>query len=265
MSKDISRKKKYLFSLIIILFCLAAIELSAFALIWVVNSQIGSAGASGVLIDDDIDFSSDEISEYYANRDPVLGWPSASALASDRFDPAGARPDPAFPYPQAPCAAAFGDSFARSMEVGNEHAWAHRLSKTLGCRVANFGVGGYGTGQAYLRFKMTDVEPAKLIILGVFPDNIMRNVNQYRGYLVAYHDIRTFKPRFVLNQGELTAVPIIDEPNLSFREFRKNPGSKLSHEYFLPDTAYGPVIMQFPYALAVVNALMHPRTRAVLF
>lgn len=264
MSKEISKKKKYLFSLIIILFCLAAVELSAFTLIWFVNSRIGAAGVSGVLINDDTGFSAGEISEYYANRDPVLGWPSATVLASDRYDPAGARPDPAFPYPQAPCAAVFGDSFAWSQEVDNEHAWPHRLSKALGCRVANYGVGGYGTGQAYLRFKMTNVDPAKLVILGVFPDNIMRNVNQYRGYLVAYHNIWSFKPRFILNGNELTALPIIDEPNMSFREFKENPGSKLSHEYFLPDTAYGPVTIRFPYILAVVKALLHPRTRAVL-
>lgn len=263
MSKKISRKKKYLFSLIIIVFCLAAVELSSFAVIWFFNARIGSAG--GVLIDDDVDFSAAEIAEYYANRDPVLGWPTVTALASDRFDPAGARPDPAFPYPQAPCAAVFGDSFARSEEVGNEHAWTHRLSKALGCRVANFGVGGYGTGQAYLRFGMTNVDPAKLIILGVFPDNIMRNVNRYRGYLVANHNIRRFKPRFILKDDELTVLPVIDEPNMSFREFKQNPGSKLPHEYFLPNTAYGPVTMQFPYLLTVIKAMLHPRTMAVLF
>ena len=264
MSQGISRKKKYLFSLIIILFCLAALELGAFALIWLVNSRIGAAGASGVLIDDGIDFSAARISEYYANRDPVLGWPGAAALASDRFDPAGARPDPVFPYPQAPCAAVFGDSFARSEEVDDEHAWPHRLSTTLGCRVANFGIGGYGTGQAYLRFRMTNIDPAKLVVLGIFPDNIMRNVNQYRGYLVAYHNIWSFKPRFILKDGELKAIPIIDEPDMPFGEFKQNPGSRLTHEYFLPDTAYGPVTMRFPYILAVVKALLHPRTMAVL-
>ena len=241
------------------------LELGAFASIWFVNSKIGAAGAAGVLINNDVDFSAAEISEYYANRDPVLGWPSAAGLASDRFDPAGARPDPDFPYPQAPCAAVFGDSFARSEEVGNEPAWPHRLSTALGCRVANFGVGGYGTGQAYLRFGMTNVDPAKLVILGVFPENIMRNVNQYRGYLVAIHNIRSFKPRFILKDGELEAVPILDEPKLSFREFKQNPGGKLPHEYFLPDSAYGPVSIRFPYILAVVKALLHPRTRAVLF
>ena len=218
-----------------------------------------------MLIDDDIEFSAAVISEYYENRDPVLGWPSATALASDRFDSAGARPDPVFSYPQKPCAAAFGDSFVRSEEVSNEHAWPHRLSKTLGCRVANFGVGGYGTGQAYMRFKMMNVDPAKLIILGVFPDNIMRNVNQYRGFLVAQHNIWTFKPRFILEDDELSAIQIIDEPNMSFREFKQNPGSKLSHEYFLPDTAYGPVTIQFPYLLAVFKALLHPRAMAILF
>ena len=33
-----------------------------------------------------------------------------------------------------------------------QDGWIERLSHKLGCRVANYGVDGYGTDQAYVRF-----------------------------------------------------------------------------------------------------------------
>ena len=43
---------------------------------------------------------------------------------------------------------------------GLADGWVEQLSRKLGCRVANYGVSGYGTDQAYVRFqRITQVRP----------------------------------------------------------------------------------------------------------
>jgi hypothetical protein len=140
-----------------------------------------------------------EMVDYLANRDPVLGWPTMSQLASSMHDESGARPNPSIPYPAEPCVAAFGDSFIYSTEATDEQAWSNRLSELLDCRVANFGVGGYGTDQAYLRMQKLGFGPARVVFIGFFPSNIARNVNRARGWLRATGGLLP-KPRFLATE-----------------------------------------------------------------
>ena len=95
---------------------------------------------------------------YLRDRDPVVGWPSRSSIGSGEIDRSGSRIVPRFPDPAIPsCAALFGDSFTWGSETAPEHAYGNVLSGLMGCRVANYGVPGYGTDQAYLRYaKVTD-------------------------------------------------------------------------------------------------------------
>src|SRR5262249_3211066 len=91
--------------------------------------------------------------EYLKKRDINLGWvwppppPSGQNTAAD-----GARHDPVFPFDARPCLSLFGDSFTWSDGVADNDAWGSILSTNLKCRAANFGVNGYGTDQAFLRF-----------------------------------------------------------------------------------------------------------------
>jgi hypothetical protein len=48
--------------------------------------------------------------------------------------------------------------------------------------VSDYGVSGYGADQAYLRFRRVPDE-APVVILGIFGEGVIRNVNQYRGFL----------------------------------------------------------------------------------
>ena len=52
-----------------------------------------------------------------------------------------------------PCIYVFGNSFSYASEVSDSEAWAHKLGSLLKCPVANYGVPGYGTDQAYLLMK----------------------------------------------------------------------------------------------------------------
>jgi len=60
----------------------------------------------------------------------------------------------------------YGDSFTEGSGVDPEHAWSNVLSQLLHCRVANFGVSGYGTDQAYMRFLNNQRDPARVVVLG---------------------------------------------------------------------------------------------------
>ncbi|MCH7644948.1 MAG: hypothetical protein IH974_08930 [Myxococcales bacterium] len=183
---------------------------------------------------------------YVKVRDPVVGWPTTDALNSDGYDASGSRPIPAFANPGKECMTLYGDSFTYASEVAHEAAWGNLLAESLGCRVGNFGVGGYGTDQALLRFESNESDVARVSILGIIPHNVLRNINQYR-YLLDMRSVLGFKPRFVLAGNDLRLVPL---PKPTFEELAllaSNPGQLLPHEAFLPGTRLGPVPLKFPY------------------
>lgn len=197
---------------------------------------------------------------YLKDRDPILGWPTVRALNSDRHDASGSRPVPAFSEPGAECVTLYGDSFTYAVIVAHHETWGNLLAESLGCRVGNFGVTGYGTDQALLRFEANEADSAPVSILGIYPGNLMRNVNQYH-YLLRGGSEFTFKPRFILIDGELELVPM-PEPRFSELDILgRDPGLLLAHESFLPGSNMGPVVAEFPYTLFVLKLLLHHRVR----
>src|ERR1700704_3678122 len=110
-----------------------------------------------------------------AKVDEELGWPSAEAATSETRDAKGAKVNSDFTEADEPCLSAYGDSFVWGDDVPLQDGWIEQMSRRLGCRVANYGVSGYGTDQAFLRFRRTRHDGAPIVILGLFADNIVRN------------------------------------------------------------------------------------------
>ncbi|MCC5863453.1 MAG: hypothetical protein JJT93_16260, partial [Gammaproteobacteria bacterium] len=159
--------------------------------------------------------------------------------------------------------AAYGDSFTWGAEVDADQAYPAVLSTLLGCRVDNFGVGGYGTDQALIRYKMNSSDVAETVLLGHFSDNIVRNVNQLRD-LYAYSRFG-FKPRFILSQtGELVLVPLPHLGRDDYLRLYENVEELLPHEFFAPNSAGAAFVMGFPYSRTVLRALSHYRVRYIL-
>lgn len=197
---------------------------------------------------------------YLAVRDPHLGWPNREALRGDAYDSSGARPLPAFPVPGDECISLYGDSYTYGAEVSHAEAWGNVLARRTGCRVGNFGVGGYGTDQAVLRFATNDGDSAAVSILGLFPINMLRNVNQYR-HLRTGESPLGLKPRFIVAGDSLQLVPL---PELTFAQTKRlanDPAVLLPHEVFLPGTDLGPVRFAFPFGLALGRLALHPQVR----
>jgi hypothetical protein len=199
---------------------------------------------------------------YLAERDPVTGWPSPNTRGHGEYDASGSRLVPAFPNPATQsCVAIFGDSFTWGDEVSPEDAYGNVLARALGCRVANFGVGGYGTDQALLRYE--EVRPeASVVVLGHFSEDIVRNVNQERGFLGSA--TLGLKPRFLYRDGVLDLVPLPALTEEQYAHIGENAASLVPYDYFRPGGPSGVVALRFPFLISAVRALRHYRLRAAL-
>jgi hypothetical protein len=202
--------------------------------------------------------------EFLRLRDPLLGWPAPSAIGTGEVDRSGSRLVPRYADParHPSCVALFGDSFTWGDEVAPADSYANALSGLLGCRVANYGVPGYGTDQAYLRFRDRIRDGAKVAVLAHWSEDIIRNVNQFRGFISAKGI--ALKPRFTVDgDGRLVLVPI---PELGLREFAEIDRRRelLPHEYFHPGGPSGVTALRFPYSASLLHLARHHRLRARL-
>jgi hypothetical protein len=193
---------------------------------------------------------------YAARLDPLLGWPSPAAVGSGELDASGSRITPAYPDPgkQPARVSIYGDSFAWSDEVDPIHAWGNVLSGMLKGRVANFGMVGYGTDQAYLRFKTNLQDQASVVILVFSSDNIRRNVNRVRNFIIPGAQLGT-KPRFIVGAaGQMEMIPLPEFNAGDYEAFIKDPSPSLPHEFFLPGGPTGLQALRFPYTLALLKS-----------
>ncbi|MCF7845061.1 MAG: SGNH/GDSL hydrolase family protein [Kiritimatiellales bacterium] len=100
--------------------------------------------------------------------------------------------------------AAFGDSYTFGQEVSSDEAWATLLDNLLpDTEVLNFGVGGYGIDQAFLRYKIDGAQyDPDIVLIGYNIATSLRSANRYRPFMQNNLTVMT-KPRFLLNAGEL--------------------------------------------------------------
>lgn len=204
--------------------------------------------------------SVDGYDAYRARRDPDLGWEMPLHFDPHERDVRGARIAPGEPTDAPACGAAYGDSFTWGEEVAAADAYPSALGRALGCRVANMGVGGYGTDQALLRYRRHADLPARFVVLGHYSEDIVRNVNQLR-------DLHSggrygLKPRFVLRDGALDLVPLPDLDAAAFARIADDAATLLPHEFFRPGGDAGIVALRFPFTLQLLRVPAQYRVRA---
>ena len=109
--------------------------------------------------------------------------------------------------------AAFGDSFSAGDDVSDDEVWGYLLERELNeagirAEVLNFGVGAYGMGQAYLRRQQVGTSFAPdIVIFGLQPENLKRNVNVFRQLLHGSGPAFS-KLRFALKDHELQLLKV---------------------------------------------------------
>lgn len=124
-----------------------------------------------------------------------------------------------------------GDSFTHGDELEWPDTWAARLAERLGpsFQVHNGGVPGYGTDQAFLRWKahLKDRIRPEVVVLGIVRDDLWRNVNLFRALYHHWTDLPWSKPRFVLDGDGLRLVnaPVVppEEVEATLAGFRASP------------------------------------------
>ncbi len=204
------------------------------------------------------------VENYLSARDPVLGWPSPQTYGVNALDRSGARILPAFPEPGQACVSTYGDSFVFGDEVEAVNAWSNQLALMLGCRVANYGVNGYGTDQAYLRFHGASEDESRYVVLGYFSSDIVRNINQLHNLLAPIHEIG-LKPRYVIDASDtLQLLPLPSFAATQLEDVIAHPERYLNHDYFVPGGPAGVLHASFPYSLTIARALFSYKLGAVL-
>jgi hypothetical protein len=105
--------------------------------------------------------------------------------------------------------AAFGDSFVHGTEVANPDTWPARLAALRpGLEVLNFGVGGYGVDQAWLRWRRDGRRfSPQVVLIGFMTEDVHRSVNRFRPFQAPRHLEPRAKPRFALREGGLVLLP----------------------------------------------------------
>jgi len=184
--------------------------------------------------------------------DSALGWRYRPGFqkGGDEISAQGLRSDRL--YASAPPAgivrvAAFGDSYVYGTEVDNADAWPTLLERLApGIEVMNYGVGGYGVDQAYLRYidEGARLRP-HVVVIGFAPVDLPRVVNRYRRFLDD-REIALTKPRFVV--GSTGALSLVPNPLPSRRDYTRliaNPELALamsdSDQWFEPAVYKNPL------------------------
>jgi hypothetical protein len=163
----------------------------------------------------------------YVRFDPLLGWshtPGVSTeLAGVRFtaNSIGVRSLREYapePPPGIIRLAAFGPSFTHGDEVTDQETWAAQLEQARPeVEVMNWGVGGYGTDQAFLTYQSKGaVYRPQVVIIGIEEENPARNVNRFRPFYRAGTGLPLTKPLFIPGPAGLT---LLENPFATFADF----------------------------------------------
>lgn len=92
-------------------------------------------------------------------------------------------------YADAPCRInTYGNSYTQCAQVNNGETWQEILAARFREPIRNFGVGGYGVYQAYIklmRIEKTNIS-AKNIILNIWDDDHLRNIDAARWIRVGW-------------------------------------------------------------------------------
>lgn len=161
----------------------------------------------------------------YVAFSPTLGWSIKPNGASElyRANAAGLRSDrehALVPAEGARRIATFGDSFTHCDDVGNAETWqAFMEAQDPRTEVINFGVGGFGLDQAYLRYlELGRQYGSEIVLIGYMPENVQRHVNVFRPFYAPETMLPLAKPRFKIEQGALRLVP---NPMQNLEDYRR--------------------------------------------
>lgn len=247
--------KKLFFYLVMLAFMIALLELFAFAVSKVIDTDdfFDSRQAAYAR------FSEESLAKFKSKgADSVLGWRSFGPRIHKednclgepveyRYDAAGARLHDRFDRDQTEIVIV-GDSYTNGDEVGDSETYPAILAQELDVSVVNHGVGGYGPTQSLLNLQknIAKYPQARVVVLGIMYENLYRMVNSFRPVLYSGSSDYTLKPymaagRIVPHPGEQVFEDI--------GSFRRAADDSFDSDFWAKPEA------RFPYLIALGKSL----------
>jgi hypothetical protein len=201
----------------------------------------------------------------------VLGWAPRPNHISDNglysYNSLGIRSEPREfapePFEGVLRIALFGNSYTHGDDVVYTETFGAQLDSALNAvgipaEVLNFGVGGYGIDQAYLRYHQQGMQSApQLVVLGFQAENLKRNLNLIRPLYLMQTGLPFAKPRFVLrgNVLDLVDVPVLPPDQIvpTLRRFDQWPLAR--YEFFYDRQSFARPLWRRSKLLALVGDL----------
>jgi hypothetical protein len=243
-----STRKKIAFSLVLLAFLWAAVELACLGGLWALK-RYKNVEYQPSLIEDLSRKHKGMLAAHLADAksylifDPELGWTirphgDKSQYKANSKGLRATREYSLEPPPGKVRVAAFGDSFTHGSGVPTGFSWAERLEKMApGLEVMNFGIPGSDTGQGLLRYRREGKQyrPA-VVMIGFMSENINRMVNTFRPFYFTRSGIPFSKPRFAVRGGELVLIENPIRSAAGYEELLRDPEKVLprlgEHDFF---------------------------------
>ncbi len=214
----------------------------------------------------------------YVQFDPVLGWsirPNTRAELEGVIytsNSAGMRSLREYPLEKVEGITrigTFGPSFTHSDEVPDDATWQAQMEQARpDLEVMNWGVGGYGTDQAFLRYKTQGAAyQPDIVIIGFEEDNLRRNVNRFRPFFRRQTGLPLTKPVFIT---EGNGLKLLETPFADFESLRDSllddPDGFLDtvcpHDYYCHRPLYQPMALDIFKSFRFFRTLAHEINRA---
>jgi len=140
--------------------------------------------------------------EGYKNKHfhPVWGWD----INKEEKDSLGTRKNTEYPPKEKYKIKAFGDSYTYGAEAKENETWEYFIEQQSGWECLNYGVGGYGTDQAFLKYRDSEIK-SEYAILAIMDENIGRIMINWWG--VYSKGGFAVKPRFYSDNSKIKLSP----------------------------------------------------------
>lgn len=212
------------------------------------------------------DIDNDNVVEYMAKAyDEDLGWNTRPLSSRSRKNTAGV--DWVSNYNELgarlPCVtseetlfASYGDSYTHGDEVEDDATWQCFMEDRLQKKVNNFGVGGFGVVQAFIKMKghweKGLIAPTTLLV--IYTDDIRRALNSYRPFLNPLTGGKlAFKPSYRIIDGEVVFFSNPQSPNINTKDQIKDLALTVSRTDYWSQNHIR-LIPEFPYTAEVISA-----------
>lgn len=186
--KKLSRRKKAFFT--ILTFLIVWLILDTFA--YVTLRSLGET--KNIFFSIHPATSDEQISRWYKRTPFNQGW--GWDVAEDLKGQFGNRKGREYGFKDRYQIKVFGDSFAFAAGMSDSETFEYLVEKKTGWETLNYGVVGYGTDQALLKYTDNRIK-TKYTVLCILDENIERLLTRCRGLLAPRMALKP-KPRFII-------------------------------------------------------------------